>query len=86
MAESGFKDYAVSQWYGIYAPAATPRDIQAKVIAATRAALAKANVQKQITDMGMDLTNELQNDFKSFDRAERTKWAGFLKAGSPTAK
>ena len=82
MAESGFKDYDVTQWYALYAPAALPKDIQAKVIAAVRAALAKPAVQKQIMDMGMDLTSTAQNDFPAFDKAEKHKWAEFMKNGN----
>ena len=82
MAESGFKDYDVTQWYALYAPAALPKDIQAKVIAAVRAALAKPAVQKQIMDMGMDLTSTAQNDFPAFDKAEKHKWAEFMKTGN----
>ena len=86
MAESGFKDYDVSQWYGLYAPSATPKDIQLKVVAAVRAALAKPAVQKQILDMGMDLTNSRQNDFYAFDAAEKQKWADFMKGGGSTTR
>lgn len=86
MAESGFKDYDVTQWYALYAPAAMPKDIQVKVTAAVRTALANPAVQKQIMDMGMDLTSPRQNDFPAFDRAERQKWMEFMKAGSPSPK
>jgi len=82
MIESGFKDYDVTQWYGLYAPVALPKDIQAKVIAAVRAALAKPAAQKQIMDMGMDLTSNPQNDFPAFDKAERSKWIEFMKTGN----
>ena len=82
MAESGFKDYDVTQWYALYAQSALPKDIQAKVIAAVRTALAKPAVQKQIMDMGMDLTSPAQNDFPAFDKAEKHKWAEFMKTGN----
>ena len=82
MAESGFKDYEVAQWYALYAPVATPKDIQSKVVAAVRLALAKPGVQKQIIDMGMDLTSPRQVDFPAFDLAERQKWSDFMKSAS----
>jgi len=82
MAESGFKDYDVTQWYALYAQSALPKDIQAKIIAAVRLALAKPTVQKQIMDMGMDLTSAAQNDFPAFDKAEKHKWAEFMKTGN----
>lgn len=81
MAESGFKGYEITQWYALYAPAATPPDITAKVVATVRTALAKTNVQQQIIDMGMEITNELQKDFPTFDHAEKQKWAEFIKVG-----
>lgn len=82
MAESGFKDYDVTQWYALYAPAALPKSIQAKVVVAVRVALANPAVQKQIMDMGMDLTSSRQEDFPAFDSAEKLKWAKFMKAGN----
>ncbi len=82
MAESGFRDYDVTQWYALYAPAAVPKPILDKVVAAVRVALANPGVQKQIMDMGMDPGSNRQEDFPAFDKSERLKWEKFLKAGS----
>jgi tripartite-type tricarboxylate transporter receptor subunit TctC len=80
MSEVGFRDYDVSQWYALYAPAATPKDIQTKIVSAVRIALGNPAVQKQIIDMGMDLTSARQTDFPAFDAAEKHKWNEFMKA------
>ncbi|MBI2726448.1 MAG: tripartite tricarboxylate transporter substrate binding protein [Polaromonas sp.] len=82
MAESGFRDYDVTQWYAIYAPAALPKSIQARVVVAVRVALANPAVQKQIMEMGMDTTSKREEDFPAFDKAEKLKWEKFMKAGA----
>ncbi|GGX20755.1 hypothetical protein GCM10007242_29880 [Pigmentiphaga litoralis] len=85
MQELGYTGYDVSQWYALYAPVATPRPIQDAVTRAVQTVLAKPAVQKQVVELGMDLTNDAQKDFAAFDRAERAKWAAFMKAGGDVA-
>ncbi|WP_420223539.1 tripartite tricarboxylate transporter substrate binding protein [Pigmentiphaga litoralis] len=85
MNELGYTGYDVSQWYALYAPVATPRPVQEALTRAVQAVLAKPAVQKQVMELGMDLTNDAQKDFAAFDRAERAKWAAFMKAGGDMA-
>ncbi len=84
--ESGFGDYEVAQWYGLFAPAATPKAIQFGLIAAVRGVMDKASVQKEILDMGMDLTVEEQRDFAAFNAVERRRWTVFFQARGQAAK
>ena len=85
MQELGYTGYDVSQWYALYAPVATPRPIQDAVTRAVQAGLAKTAGQKQVVELGMDLTNDAQKDFAAFDRTERAKWAAFMKTGGDMA-
>jgi tripartite-type tricarboxylate transporter receptor subunit TctC len=50
--QAGFPQYAVSAWNGVFAPAATPKAIVAKLNAALVAALDDENTRKRLLDLG----------------------------------
>jgi len=50
--QAGFPQYAVSAWNGVFAPAATPKDIVAKLNAALTSALDDENTRKRLLDLG----------------------------------
>src|SRR5262245_56733365 len=54
IAESGIKDFEASLYYGIVAPAGTPRPIVDRLNKALRDALATADVQKRLTNDGAE--------------------------------
>src|SRR5215510_12380363 len=54
IAESGIKDFEASLFYGLVAPAGTPRDIIDRINKALREALATADVQKRLTNDGAE--------------------------------
>lgn len=86
VAESGWRDFDVGQWYGIYAPVNTSADVANRIITALRAAVAKESVQKEINNLGLDATRANQRDFAAFDRTERARWGQLLKANAQAAR
>jgi tripartite-type tricarboxylate transporter receptor subunit TctC len=50
--QAGFPQYAVSAWNGLFAPAATPRDVIAKLNAALTSALDDENTRQRLLDLG----------------------------------
>ncbi len=54
MAESGYPDYEVSTWYGMSAPAGTPRDVILKLNADMNKALLDAQIQAQFAKQGVE--------------------------------
>src|SRR6185503_4533723 len=55
-AELGLKDFELTGWFGVVAPAATPREIVGKLNAAVTAALRDAEVARRIRTVGMEPT------------------------------
>jgi tripartite-type tricarboxylate transporter receptor subunit TctC len=53
-AESGYPEFVLLNWYGILAPAGTPRDAVAKLNAAVVAALATPVVAERLAGVGVD--------------------------------
>lgn len=50
--EAGLGDFQISGWNAIFAPKATPADIQAKLVDALNKALSNPDVAKKLTDLG----------------------------------
>lgn len=81
--EAGLPGFYVSIWQGVWAPKGTPKDAIAKLNAAIAGALADANVQKRLTDIGQELPSKEQTTpegFGAFHKAEMEKWTPIIKA------
>ncbi|HSV84521.1 MAG TPA: tripartite tricarboxylate transporter substrate binding protein [Ramlibacter sp.] len=85
MAELGFKNFDVTQWYGLFAPAKTPSAVTARIVSAAKDVLSKEEVRKQILQQSIEPTSAAQQDFPKFYQAERASWASFVQ-GSKQSK
>lgn len=54
VAESGMPGYEAAAWFGLCAPAGTPREAIAKLAAAASAALADAEIRKKLIGIGLE--------------------------------
>lgn len=52
MQESGYKDFEVGIWHGMWAPAGTPKPITDKLVSALQAGLASPDFQKRMAALG----------------------------------
>jgi tripartite-type tricarboxylate transporter receptor subunit TctC len=76
--------HEASLWYGILAPARTPKDIIARLHAAIAAAGRTPRVIEQLTAVGMESVNSTPEEFTAFIKAEIVKWGKVVKAsGAP---
>jgi tripartite-type tricarboxylate transporter receptor subunit TctC len=73
--ESGLPDYVATTWYGLLAPAGTPRPIVERLNKETRALLNDPGMKAQIAAQGVVTTGMTPEEFGSFLRAEVAKWA-----------
>jgi tripartite-type tricarboxylate transporter receptor subunit TctC len=81
--ETGVPGLYMSGWFGFWAPKGTPKDVIAKLNAATSEALADPNVQKRFAELGLDVApRELQSPegLAKFQNAEIEKWWPIIKA------
>ncbi len=80
IAEAGVPGYEAVQWYGVLAPAGTPRDIIGKLHAQIVRALHSADVRQRLLMDGAEPVGSSPEAFAAFIRAETEKWAKVVKA------
>jgi tripartite-type tricarboxylate transporter receptor subunit TctC len=80
MKELGFPRVDGTVWYGLMAPAGTPKNIIAKLNAESNRVLAMPDVKEKLTRAGIDAAGGTPEDFGKFIRAEFDKWGPVVKA------
>ncbi|HTQ73652.1 MAG TPA: tripartite tricarboxylate transporter substrate binding protein [Burkholderiales bacterium] len=73
IAESGFPGYEASSWYGILAPAGTPRDIVTKLNAELSKALEQPEVRNSLLAEGAEPAGGTPEQFAAHIRAEKER-------------
>jgi tripartite-type tricarboxylate transporter receptor subunit TctC len=71
--------FAAETWFGIVAPAGTPRDVLAKLNTAARQALAAADTRERLTQLGMSNNSSSPEEFDAYIKSEIAKWAEVIK-------
>jgi len=72
-AEAGFPDFTASAWFGLFAPAATPRDIVAKLNAEAVKALAP-EIRDHFERAGIEPIGSSPEDFAGLVRSDIAKF------------
>ena len=80
MQEAGVEGYSLTNWFGLLAPAATPRDVVSKVYADVKKVLEDDEIKKRIADLGADVVGNTPEEFGAAMRAESRQWADIIKA------
>jgi tripartite-type tricarboxylate transporter receptor subunit TctC len=78
-AESGLPGFDVGQWFGLFAPAATPHDVVAKLNAEINRALNQADLKADFARLGFDTTPRSPAEFASYMKADSARWAKVIK-------
>ena len=79
-AERGYAAYDPSVWYGVFAPAATPRDIVMKLNGAVAKSLQAPEVKERLVGLGAQPVSNTPEEFTEFVRAEIARWGTVVKA------
>jgi tripartite-type tricarboxylate transporter receptor subunit TctC len=79
VAETGVPGYEVVQWYGLLAPANTPRDIIAKVHSATTRALQDPATRQRFIAEGGEPVGNTPEEFTAIIGAELKKWGKVIR-------
>jgi tripartite-type tricarboxylate transporter receptor subunit TctC len=80
MAESGFKDVAADEYFGVFVPAKTPADVVTKLNTAIRAALKTKPVIDGLEKASFEVGGESQADFSKIIKSELERWGPVVKA------
>ena len=84
VSEAGVPGFEASVWWGLVAPARTPREIVTRLNAETLRALADTAVKGKLTELGVVITPGSPEQFGDFIRAEDARWSGVIKASGIT--
>ena len=87
--EGGLPGFYSANWYGLWAPKGTPKDVIARINRAVGEALADKAVADKLTGQGLDLPPADQRTpeaLAAFHKAEIEKWWPILKAAGIKAQ
>jgi tripartite-type tricarboxylate transporter receptor subunit TctC len=74
IAESGLPGFEVIGWWGVLAPAKTPRSAVDLLNRELRAALGLPDVRRTLLDQGMDPAGGTPEQFGALIKADMDKW------------
>ena len=79
IAESGLPGFEVITWFGILAPAATPKDVINRLNSEIVQSVGLPNVREQLTKMGFEIVANTPEQYAVFLREENVKWGKVVK-------
>jgi tripartite-type tricarboxylate transporter receptor subunit TctC len=79
VAESGYPGFESSNFFGLFAPADTPKDIIAKIHAASVKVLALPDLQERFANQGAEVVANKPEDAMAMLKADIAKWADVAK-------
>ncbi|MDM0074805.1 tripartite tricarboxylate transporter substrate binding protein [Variovorax sp. J2P1-59] len=79
IAEAGVKGFVSNNWYGLVAPAATPKAVIDRLNAACVKVLSDPEVVSKLIAQAFDPSPMKPQEFETFMRNERSKWARVVK-------
>ena len=82
IAEAGLKGFEANNWYGLFAPAGTPKEVVTRIHAETAKALAMADVKARLLDAGIIATSSTPDAFTGYIKQETQKWAKVVKTAN----
>lgn len=78
VAEQGLKGYDTFEWYGLFAPAATPQPVIDKLNQEINRIIELPEVRQKIIAQGAEPQNMTPEQFNSFFRNEMKKWESLV--------
>ena len=84
-AEAGFADFRVSVWYGVMAPAGTPKEIVSQLNREIVAALASVEMKERLLAMSARPLPGTPEQFATFFADEMARWARVVKTSGAKA-
>ncbi len=78
-AEEGLTGFEILNWYGVMAPAATPKDLVMKLSADINKAMREPDVKARLEQVGTQLRELTPDEFGAFMRAELAKYGKLVK-------
>ncbi len=80
IAEAGVPGYEYATWYGMLAPAATPKPIIAKLNQNIAKALGSADLRDKLGQQGLEIESDTPEQFSAMLKQEVTRWTRIIRA------
>lgn len=81
VAEAGYKNFEADQWYGVVAPAGTPREIVARLNAQINLSLNSAELKTRLNNEGAVATPTTPEAFGKHIVSEIARWKPVIQSG-----
>ncbi|MGH8617282.1 MAG: Bug family tripartite tricarboxylate transporter substrate binding protein [Burkholderiales bacterium] len=85
MAEAGYPGVNAENWFGIIAPAATPKEVIAKLHAATLKTM-DPETRDRYSEQGVDIRTTTPEQFSTFLKEELTRWSKVIREANIRAE
>lgn len=79
MSEAGLAGFEVNSWYGLLAPAGTPREIITRLNTEVARSLKEPDARERFYSIGAEPMGGTPEEFDQYIRAEMAKWAKVIK-------
>jgi tripartite-type tricarboxylate transporter receptor subunit TctC len=79
LAEAGFPGMEMTTWYGVFAPAGTPKEVVAKLYAEIAAALKSPDVQKRILGLAGEPGALTSAEFAELNRVDYERYGKLIR-------
>jgi tripartite-type tricarboxylate transporter receptor subunit TctC len=79
VSESGLAGFDVTSWYGVFGPAALPKEIVAKLNSEIGSAITAPELKERLTALGAEPSIKTPPEFAQYVRNEIVKWAKVVK-------
>lgn len=79
IAEAGVPDFAVNNWYGVFVPAGTSKEIVRRLNTEIVKILNLPDVKQRLLEFGIEATPSTPEHFAAYIQSEMKKWAKVVK-------
>jgi len=79
VAESGYKGFESTTWFGILGPANLPKDVVSKLNADINAVLKEPDLRQKLVAQGADVTGSSPEQFATLIRDDIVRWGKLVK-------
>ncbi len=85
MKEAGIEGVEVVVWYGLFAPAGTPREVVSTLAAGVQRAAKDAGMRKRLLEQGAEPVGSTPEEFAKLMREELARWSEVVRVSGARA-
>jgi len=79
IAESGYSGYEVVNWYGVLAPAGTPRHVLVRLADEMTRTMKSTDIRERLVGNGLEVVDSTPAEYAAFRKSDLAKWARIIK-------